>query len=212
MRFDITVIALVAFIAPSVLARNWEVNFVDGKFSPQELDIAPGDTVVWPNTDGDHAIVETNPGARTCNSKAGGFNSGRKAKGQPYQRTFPTQAVVNYKDGIGANCANGAVGTIFVGPRPAGPDPNATTTNGGTASPTQTSDATTTTTATNGGTASPTRTTSPTNSPTNSPTMTASPVVTPTPTHRPNSARGLSASENALFFGAVCFIGALAGL
>ncbi|KAF9905081.1 hypothetical protein EC991_002034 [Linnemannia zychae] len=176
MRLNLTVFALVAFIAPSVLAKSWDVNVVGGKFSPQDLDIAPGDTVVWPNNDGaDHAIVETNAGARTCNSKAGGFNSGRKTKGQAYQRTFPAQAVINYKDGIGANCANGATGTIYVGPRPAGADPNGSTTTGGGTNPTQTGN------------------------PTN-------------PTQRPNSARGLSGSENALFLGAVCFIGALAGL
>ncbi|KAG0280686.1 hypothetical protein BGZ95_009153 [Linnemannia exigua] len=186
MRFDITVLALVALITPSVLPKSWDVNVVNGQFSPQELDIAPGDTVVWPNNDGaDHAIVETNAGARTCNSKAGGFNSGRKAKGQAYSRTFPAAAVVNYKDGIGTNCANGATGTIYVGPRPAGPDPNAGKTSTGGVTNT-------------GGVPSP--------------TQTGTPVTNPTPTQRPNSAYGLSASENALFLGAVCFIGALAGL
>ncbi|KAF9135589.1 hypothetical protein BGW39_001915 [Mortierella sp. 14UC] len=135
MRFNITVLALVAFIAPSVLAKSWDVT-VDGKFSPQELDIALDDTVVWPNNDGaDHAIVETNPGAHTCNSKAGGFNSGRKTEGQAYQRTFSAQAVVNYKDGMGTSCANGTHGTIFVGPRPGGADPNGSTTTGGATNP-----------------------------------------------------------------------------
>jgi len=189
MRFDITVLAFVALMAPSVLAKSWDVTFANGKFSPQELDIAPGDTVVWPNNDGaDHAIVETDAGARSCVSKVGGFNSGLKTKGQAYQRTFPAAAVVNYKDGIGANCVNGATGTIFVGPRPAN-DPNTgntTTTNGGVATPTMT--------------ASPIVTPSPTSSPTSS------------PTNKPNSAYGLSASGNALFLGAVCFVGAIAGL
>ncbi|KAG0378268.1 hypothetical protein BGX24_004288 [Mortierella sp. AD032] len=177
MRFHITVFALVAFIAPSVLAKSWDVNVVSGQFKPQELDIAPGDTVVWPNNDADHAIVETNPGARNCVSKAGGFNSGRKLKGQAYSRTFSTAGVVNYKDGIGSNCASGATGTIYVGPRPAGTDPNTSSTGGVT-----------------------------------NPTQTGTPVVNPTPTKTPSAAYGLSASENALFLGAVCFIGALAGL
>ncbi|KAF8944694.1 hypothetical protein BGZ47_003919 [Haplosporangium gracile] len=94
-----------------------DVNVVNGLFSPQELNIAPGDTVNWPNNDGaDHTIVETNAGARTCNSKAGD--------------SIPV-------DGIGANCAKGATGTIYVGPRPTGADPNASAiTSGGNGGPT----------------------------------------------------------------------------
>ncbi|KAG9065102.1 hypothetical protein KI688_002423 [Linnemannia hyalina] len=195
MRFSATVLALVAFIAPSVLAKSWDVNVVNGLFSPQELDIAPGDTVNWPNNDGaDHAIVETIPGARSCNS-TGGFNSGRKTKGQAYTRVFPTAGVVNYKDGIGANCAKGATGTIYVGPRPTGADPNANaTTSSGTGGATS-SGAT-------GATPSEAITTT---------TSTAHPAITPSPTTKPNSAFGLSASVNALFLGVVCFVGALVG-
>ncbi|KAF9148647.1 hypothetical protein BG015_009618 [Linnemannia schmuckeri] len=193
MRFDITVMALVAFITPSVLAKTWDVNVVNGLFSPQELDIAPGDTVNWPNNDGaDHAIVETNAGARTCNSKAGGFNSGSKLKGQAYSRVFPTAGVVNYKDGIGANCAKGATGTIYVGPRPTGADPNASATTSAT---------------TSGGNGGPTS-----SGATTTPSSTSQPVITPSPTTRPNSAYGLSASENALALGAFCFVGVLIGL
>ncbi|KAK5820716.1 hypothetical protein F5H01DRAFT_411924 [Linnemannia elongata] len=122
MRFDITALALVAFIAPSVLATTWEVNFANFQFSPQELDVAPGDTVRWFNSDSaDHAIVETNAGARTCNSKAGGFNSGPMMKGYFYSRVFHTAGVVNYKDGISANCtatSSGATTTASLTAQP----------------------------------------------------------------------------------------------
>ncbi|KAF9902490.1 hypothetical protein EC991_004822 [Linnemannia zychae] len=115
MKFTTLSVAAL-FIAPALAAKTWDVNVVNGLFSPQELNIAPGDSVRWPNNDGaDHAIVQTNNGARTCNNLAGGFNSGRKTKGQAYQRTFPTAGSINYKDGIGANCIKGAVGTINVG-------------------------------------------------------------------------------------------------
>ncbi|KAF9131508.1 hypothetical protein BGX30_013083 [Mortierella sp. GBA39] len=196
MRFSTTVIALVTFIAPSVLAKTWDVNVVNGLFSPQQLDIAPGDTVNWPNNDGaDHAIVETNAGARTCNSMAGGFNSGRKTNGQAYSRVFPTAGVVNYKDGIAAHCIRGATGTIYVGPRPTGADPNASgTTSGGT-----------------GGATSSGATGATSSGATVTATSTGHTTVTPSPTTKPNSAYGLSASENALFLGAVCFVGALVG-
>ncbi|KAF9919722.1 hypothetical protein FBU30_010613 [Linnemannia zychae] len=104
------------FIAPALAAKVWDVNFVNGLFSPQVLNIAPGDSVRWLNNDGgDHAIVQTNSGSRTCNNLAGGFNSGVKSKGETYQRTFPNAGSVNYKDGVGANCVKGAVGTINIG-------------------------------------------------------------------------------------------------
>ncbi|KAG0016592.1 hypothetical protein BGZ81_011142 [Podila clonocystis] len=125
MKFNTAVVAFVVMVAPAMAAKTWDVSVLNGMFSPQELDIAPGDTVRWPNNDGgDHAIVETVAGARSCNNKAGGFNSGRKTKGQAYQRVFPTATVVNYKDGIGSNCARGATGTIYVGPRPSGAPPS----------------------------------------------------------------------------------------
>lgn len=136
MKFNTAVVAFVAMVAPAMAAKTWDINVVNGLFSPQEVEIAPGDTVRWPNNDGvELAIVETNSGARSCNSKAGGFNSGKKIKGQPYQRVFPNATVVNYKDGIGANCVKGATGTIYVGPRsssapPTGSTPMATATIG----------------------------------------------------------------------------------
>ncbi|KAG0095818.1 hypothetical protein BGZ93_005405, partial [Podila epicladia] len=122
------VVAFVILIAPAIAAKTWDVNVVNGLFAPPELDIAPGDTVRWPMNDGaDHAIVETIAGPRSCTNKPGGFNSGRKTKGQAYERVFPTATVVNYKDGIGFNCAKGATGTIYVGPRPSGAPRSGTT-------------------------------------------------------------------------------------
>ena len=128
MKFNTAVVAFVAMVAPAMAAKTWDINVVNGLFSPQEVEIAPGDTVRWPNNDGvDHAIVETNTGARSCNAKAGGFNSGKKIKGQFYERIFPNATVVNYKDGIGANCVKGATGTIYVGPRLSSASPTVST-------------------------------------------------------------------------------------
>ncbi|KAG0029602.1 hypothetical protein BGZ82_007838, partial [Podila clonocystis] len=60
MKFNTAVVAFVVMVAPAMAAKTWDVNVVSGLFSPQDLDIAPGDTVRWPNNDGgDHAIVET---------------------------------------------------------------------------------------------------------------------------------------------------------
>ncbi|KAG0294906.1 hypothetical protein BGZ96_000230 [Linnemannia gamsii] len=118
----ITIFSTVAlFVSPALAAKTWDVNVVNGLFYPQELNISPGDTVRWPNNDGgNHAIVQTTAGYRTCNKLAGGFNSGTKTKGQPYQRTFPRAGTTNYKDGVGSNCVNGATGTIIVSAAAAG--------------------------------------------------------------------------------------------
>ncbi|KAF9130174.1 hypothetical protein BG015_004040 [Linnemannia schmuckeri] len=184
------------FVAPALAAKTWDVNFVNGLFSPQELNIAPGDSVRWPNNDGaEHAIVQTNAGARTCNNLAGGFNSGSLTKGQAYQRTFPTASVINYKDGIGANCVKGAVGTINVG--------NAGNGGNGSSSGTATATTTVATTAT-ATTATATVTVTATATATGS--RTAAPITTPT--NRPNSASYLT-PESSVFLGVAAFIGAL---
>ncbi|KAF9315841.1 hypothetical protein BG006_003685 [Podila minutissima] len=123
MHFNLSLLAMAAIVAPALAAKTWDVNIgANGQFSPQEIDIAPGDTVRWPNTDGgDHAIVETIAGPRGCINKPGGFNSGRLPKNQAYARIFPTAGTVNYKDGVGANClTKDASGTIYIGPRTTG--------------------------------------------------------------------------------------------
>ncbi|KAF8945305.1 hypothetical protein BGZ47_002898 [Haplosporangium gracile] len=174
------------FVAPALAAKTWDVNSVNGLFSPQELNIALGDTVRWPNNDGaDHAIVETNTGARTCNNLAGGFNSGRLTNGQAYNRTFHTAGVVNYKDGISANCIKGAVGTINVGAAGNGTSDDTATTTGSSVTATST-----------GSSGAATATSS----------RTAAPITTPT--NKPNGASYLT-SESSVFLGVVAFIGAL---
>lgn len=182
MHFNLSLLAMAVIVAPALAAKTWDVNIgANGQFSPQEIDIAPGDTVRWPNADGgDHAIVETMSGPRTCINKPGGFNSGRLPKNQAYQRVFPTAGTVNYKDGVGANCVSkGASGTIFIGPRPSG-------------------------TVTQTGTQTGTRTlTRPGPGPTGT-TTTAAPISTPT------SAGNSLSGEKSVLLGLACFIGALA--
>ncbi|KAF8932268.1 hypothetical protein CPC16_006307 [Podila verticillata] len=184
MHFNLSLFAIAAIVAPVLAAKTWDVNFVNGTFSPQELDIAPGDTVRWPNNDGaNHAIVQTIAGARNCTSMPNGFNSGVKTKGQAYERVFPNATTINYKDGVDANCAKGATGTIYVhtGARPS----NSTTPSGPSNSAT---------------------TSGPSNSATTSGTRTAAPISSPT--HH-SAANGLSV-EKSVILGVTCFIGALA--
>ncbi|KAF9182835.1 hypothetical protein BGZ51_009210 [Haplosporangium sp. Z 767] len=201
MKF--TTLSLIAAIAAPALvsAKTWDVNIVNGLFDPPQLDIAPGDTVRWPMTGGgEHAIVQTVDGAPSCNNKAGGFNSGPKTEGQAYERTFPNAGIINYKDGIGANCLKGAMGTIFVhtGERPT-VDPGAT------ASPSVS------TTITSTPASAPAST--PTSTPTSTSTSNRAPTLVPTqsPTHAPThgAANGMLTPEKSILLGAACFIGAL---
>ncbi|KAF9159548.1 hypothetical protein DFQ26_006408 [Actinomortierella ambigua] len=185
MRFSaITLLATLA--APILAAKTYDVNWVNGVPSPQELDIAPGDAVRWTNNDGqDHAIVQTVAGPRSCANMPGGFNSGRKTPGQAYQRTFPMAGTFNYKDGIGANClSKNATGTIFVhnGPRP---------TNGG-----------------GGGTATGTATA--TSKPTSSAAISTTAVPTATSSPPPRSgAESLSSASQSVWIGIAALVGAL---
>ncbi|KAG0238944.1 hypothetical protein B0O80DRAFT_429073 [Mortierella sp. GBAus27b] len=217
MRFDTTALTLAALVAPALAAQTWDVNIVNGQFQPQILDIAVGDTVRWPLNDGaDHAIVETVDGARSCVSKVpGGFNSGRKTSGQAYFQHFREPGVVNYKDGIGANCLNGATGTIYVGARP----DNATDPTGPvTTSVATTSSATGTATATDSSSGTATATTTSTLTRSTTATTTTTRIIstftmtpTPTPTETPSAANGLLA-HGSLIMGIAGVIGALVAL
>ncbi|KAG0325626.1 hypothetical protein BG004_003169 [Podila humilis] len=202
---------MAAMVAPVLAAKTWDINFADSMFAPQELDIAPGDSVNWlMNDNTDHAIVETIPGPRTCNSKIGGFNSGRKTPGQTYTRVFPLAGVVNYKDGIGANCLKGATGTIYIhnGTRPT----SGIFTRTATGSTTMSSSAGTSTTSmgtavtTTASTMSTTISTVPTGNPTGTST-TAAPISTPSQT--PSGAGMLMSAEKSVLLGVTMFIGAL---
>ncbi|KAF9354994.1 hypothetical protein BGX34_010707 [Mortierella sp. NVP85] len=206
IRFDITALVLTALVA----VQTWDVNIVDGMFEPAILNIAPGDTVRWPLNDGaDHAIVQTIDGARSCISKISGrFNSGRKTPGKAYQQTFRQASVVNYKDGIGANCFKGAVGTIFVGSRPDNATetaiaPPAASTRAG-SGPNSSVVATITTAPLIATTVA--HTTVITTVPRVLTTLTL--IPTPTPSDTPNAASGLS-TKGSLFLGVASVIGAL---
>ncbi|KAI1313364.1 hypothetical protein EDD11_002674 [Mortierella claussenii] len=197
----ISALSLVAaVVAPALAAQTWDVNIVNGMFSPQELTISPGDSVRWPLNDGpDHAIVQTEAGNRTCTPLAGGFNSGTKTNGQAYIRTFPGAETVNYKDGIGANCLKGATGTIFVGTQPsstsAGGQPTSTSTSTSTGTQSSATSTVTQTFTTSSGTRPTT-------------TSTSAPITSPT--NKPNSANSHFTPEKSILLGVACFIGALA--
>ncbi|KAG0324514.1 hypothetical protein BGZ99_001709, partial [Dissophora globulifera] len=128
-----------AMAAPVFAAKIWDVSVTNGTFSPQTLSIAAGDTVRWNMTDGNHAIVQTIPGNQTCTNSPGGFNSGVKTVGQSYIRVFPVGANINYKDGVGKNCANGATGSVAVAARSITPINTPTKTADSIAAPTSSS-------------------------------------------------------------------------
>ncbi|KAG0322725.1 hypothetical protein BGZ99_003163 [Dissophora globulifera] len=184
MRLDTTALVLVALAAPALAAQTWDVGFSNNTFDPQIINIAPGDTVRWPNTDGaDHAIVQTTAGNQTCTSQPGGFNSGTKTNGQAYERTFSTNGTINYKDGVGANCLKGAVGTINIGAAANGTQPGVNTSRS--FYPTATAPA--------------------------ARTATAAPIATSAPSTPSSAAHGASA-QSSIFMVVAGFIGAFVAL
>ncbi|KAF9351717.1 hypothetical protein BGX26_010340 [Mortierella sp. AD094] len=204
MRFDISALTLATIVVPVLAAKTWDVNIVNGSFSPAIIDIALGDTVRWPNTDGpDHAFVQTEPGYRSCTPLSGGFNSGRKTVGQSYQRTFQSEAVVNYKDGIGANCAKlNSTGTIYVGPRLADAPIETTSAAGGVATTTVSgsTSATGTATTTTGTASTSTGVTT---------TLTSTHTTSATPTETQKSAGNSLLAQGSFALGFAALVGAL---
>ncbi|KAF8985696.1 hypothetical protein BGZ46_002441 [Entomortierella lignicola] len=209
-------------MAAPAFAKTWDVKIVNGAFSPSSLDIAPGDTVRWVNNDGaQHAFVETDSG---CIPKVGGFNSGSKPIGQPYVRTFHSEGVVNYKDGIGANCAKlNSIGSINVSAKISGQanglaattitasdsaSATGTATDSASATGSSSGSATDSTAATSSGTSSSTGTATTSTSMTSSSTSSTT-SSTPTETHK-NSANSLM-TQGSFAFGLAAFIGALVG-
>ncbi|KAG0366301.1 hypothetical protein BC939DRAFT_498170 [Gamsiella multidivaricata] len=119
MQF-IPLVLISAAIAPALGVKTWDVNIINGMFSPKELTIASGDTAVWPMTDSaPHMVVKTTSGARSCNSMAGGLNSGPKSKDRSFEHTFSYAAVVSYNGGTGNDCMKRDMEILIVGYDPA---------------------------------------------------------------------------------------------
>jgi plastocyanin len=66
-RLSIAVFAVVIMIATNATATVWNVNVANFQFSPSQLTVLQGDTIIWSNTQGTHGIVSD------CDPAAFGF-------------------------------------------------------------------------------------------------------------------------------------------
>lgn len=93
-------------------AASQTVSVNDNRFSPQEVHIDPGDTVVW-----------TNQGTRVhdVTSDDGSFKSGDLGRGESYSHTFPDEGFYYYHCSFhGSRKKVGMWGVVIVG----NPDPD----------------------------------------------------------------------------------------
>lgn len=72
-------IVLALLLAPAALAKDHKVSIKDVKFTPRELKVKKGDTVIWTNADErDHTV--------TADDKS--FTSGNLGDGDGFRRKF----------------------------------------------------------------------------------------------------------------------------
>jgi plastocyanin len=78
-RAALAALLLCAFAAPA-FAKEHKVNIDDQKFSPKEIKIKKGDTIVWTNNDDRDHTVTADDGKS--------FDSGNLNSGKKYQHKF----------------------------------------------------------------------------------------------------------------------------
>jgi plastocyanin len=89
----VLLLAALAAAAPAS-AQDHEVDVVDFAFTPESLQIDPGDTVVWTFTAGGHTTTAERRQAETWNSDPSG--SGFNSAGDRFSHTFATPGRYQY--------------------------------------------------------------------------------------------------------------------
>ena len=87
-RFQTRAAVLLAlFLAPAALAKDHKVSIKDVKFTPKELKVKKGDTVIWTNSDErDHTV--------TADDKS--FASGNLGDGNSFRQKFEKPGKYKY--------------------------------------------------------------------------------------------------------------------
>lgn len=75
------ILTSVGFIAGSTMGATYHVEIDNFEFTPQDIDIMVGDTIVWHNNDS---------AAHTVTEDGGEFDSGNMDPGDTFQYTFDT--------------------------------------------------------------------------------------------------------------------------
>jgi plastocyanin len=84
-------------------------------YTPAQVNIDAGDTVVFTWTGNNHDVVSSSTG---CNTAAGPMNSPVLNRGATFNVTFPTAGTYPYICTVGTHCASGMRGTVVVGGSP----------------------------------------------------------------------------------------------
>ena len=80
-------VLLCSTVAPHALAKDYAVSIQDVKFTPREIKVKKGDTVVWTNSDErDHTVTADD----------GSFNSGNLRNGKTFRRKFEKPGKFKY--------------------------------------------------------------------------------------------------------------------
>ena len=78
---------LALLVAPAALAKDYRVSVKDVKFTPKELKVKKGDTVIWTNADErDHTVTADD----------GSFNSGNIGDGDTFRHKFEKAGKFKY--------------------------------------------------------------------------------------------------------------------
>lgn len=86
-RTRLALAVLLLLLAPAALAKEHKVSIKDVKFTPKELKVKKGDTVVWTNSDErDHTVTADD----------GSFNSGNVGDGGRFRQKFEKAGKFKY--------------------------------------------------------------------------------------------------------------------
>jgi plastocyanin len=84
---SLAAVILCAVVAPAAWAKEHKVSIKDVSFSPRELKVRKGDTVVWTNGDErDHTVTADD----------GSFKSGNVADGKSFRQKFDKPGKYKY--------------------------------------------------------------------------------------------------------------------
>lgn len=123
-RLSLSLIVLSLFVfATGAFATTWfvQVGFGGGRvYSPNNVTIAPGDTVEWDWVGSPHSVT-----SGTAPNPDGQFDSGVNNTGFSYSQTFPTPGTVNYFCTIHGTMMTGVVNIVAASPT-ASPSPTST--------------------------------------------------------------------------------------
>lgn len=111
---SLTVLAI-AVAAPGVARGETGVTMKDSRFTPRDLTVGAGETVVWTNDDGLGHSVTADDGSFDSSPTCGGIGGTCMGRGATFRFTFESPGRVSYYcRAHGAPGGQGMAGTVTV--------------------------------------------------------------------------------------------------